>query len=206
MKLSFLYLFLFFANTLFSQVDTSSKKNIFYDDFDDNKNGWSTIESKYEIGKIESGYYYITAKGHAYGDAKMITIDAKQDFEIEASIKIVSGGTSYKNYNSMLFWGRDSLNSYYFTFAKDGFAAISTCSGIQAHSCNIYDGSLQKSNLNPDGFNKFTIRKIKRTYYFFINDVLFYKMPFARFFGNNLGIGAGRKSTLAIDYLRVAYL
>ena len=206
MKLSILYLFLFFANKLFSQVDTSAKKLIFFDDFDDNRNGWSTIESKYEIGKIEGGSYYITAKGHAYGDAKIISIDTKQDFEIEASIKMVSGGTSYKDYNSMLFWGRDSLNAYYFTFAKDSYAAVTSCMGIKARDCTIFDGSLQKSNLNPDEFNKFTIRKIKRTYYFLINDIQFYKMPFVPFFGNNIGMGAGRKSTIAVDYLRVAYL
>ena len=195
-----------FSKQLLAQTDSTAKKIIFYDDFDDNKNDWNVAETKQEIGKIDGGYYYITAKGHAYGETKIIIIDTKKDFEIEASIKLLSGGTDYKNYNSMIFWGRDSLNANYFTFAKDGFAAVSSCTGMQASSCTVYDGSLQKTNLNPDSFNKFTIRKIKRTYYFFINDVLFYKMPFTRFFGNNIGIGAGRKSSLAVDYLRVAYL
>ena len=32
------------------------------------------------------------------------------------------------------------------------------------------------------------------------------KMPFTPFFGNLIGFGAGRKSTLVIDYLKVVYL
>jgi hypothetical protein len=31
-------------------------------------------------------------------------------------------------------------------------------------------------------------------------------MPFAPFFGNLVGVGAGRNVTLAIDYLKVSYL
>lgn len=206
MKLCILYLCLLFAKPLLSQVDTASKKLIFYDDFTALKNNWTIGDNKYESCKLEGGVYFLTSKGHAYGETLPIAIDTKKDFEIEASIKLENGSATFKNYSSMLFWGRDSLNAYYFTFAKDGFAAVSNCTGMSNRNCIVYDGSLQKSNLNPGEFNKFTIRKIKRTYYFLINDVQFYKMPFVPFWGNNIGMGAGRKSTIAVDYLRVTYL
>jgi hypothetical protein len=50
------------------------------------------------------------------------------------------------------------------------------------------------------------VRKTGNTYSFFINGTQFYKMPFAPFYGNLIGFGAGRKVSLAIDYLKVSYL
>ena len=68
------------------------------------------------------------------------------------------------------------------------------------------DGSLQKTMLKPDDFNVYMIRKKGDTYSFFINDTQFYQMPFAPFFGNLIGFGAGRKVSLIIDYLKITYL
>jgi hypothetical protein len=39
-----------------------------------------------------------------------------------------------------------------------------------------------------------------------VNGTQFYEMPFAPFFGNLIGFGAGRKISLVIDYLKVVYL
>jgi hypothetical protein len=50
------------------------------------------------------------------------------------------------------------------------------------------------------------IRKTGNKYLFFVNGTQFYEMPFAPFFGNLIGFGAGRKVSLVIDYLKVVYL
>ena len=106
----------------------------------------------------------------------------------------------------MLFWGRDVMNGYYFTFSKDGLASVEVCDGKRQSDCITQSGSLKKTSLHPEGFNLYTIRKTGRTYSFFINGEQFYQMPFTPFFGNLIGFGAGRKVTLAIDYLKVTYL
>mgnify|MGYP006155205937 CR=1 FL=1 len=151
-------------------------------------------------------FYYLTALGHAYGEAQDIKIDTRKNFEIETRVKIVSGKTEHKDYYSMLFWGRAAMVGYYFTFAKDGFASIEMCSGKNQNSCTVKQGSLQEAKLDPDDFNVYTIRKTGRTYTFFINGAEFYNMPFSPFYGNLIGVGAGRKVGLAIDYLKVIYL
>lgn len=189
-----------------SQMDTSSHRVIFFDDFNNNKNDWLVADNKHEIAKIDGGFYYLTSLRHAYGEAQEIKIDTRKDFEIEARIKIVSGNSDHKNYYSMLFWGRKAMTGYYFTFAKDGFVSVEICDGKNQHDCITKNGSLQKTMLNPDGFNVYMIRKTGNTYSFFVNGTQFYEMPFTPFFGNLIGFGAGRKISLAIDYLKVIYL
>jgi hypothetical protein len=178
---------------------------IFFDDFDNNKNKWTVGDNKKERSGIDSGFYYLTAVGHAYGEAQEVKIDTHKDFEIETRIKILSGKSDHKNYYSMIFWGREAMSGYYLTFAKDGFASVELCDGKNQSDCITQHGSLQKAMLNPEDFNVYMIRKTGSTYSFFINGTQFYKMPFAPFYGNLIGFGAGRKVSLAIDYLKVNY-
>jgi hypothetical protein len=191
---------------IIAQRDTSSPAVIFFEDFKDNKNNWTIADNKNVSARMEGGYYYLTATGHAYGEAQELKIDTRKDFEIETRIKIADGNAEHKNYYSMLFWGREAMNGYYFTFAKDGFASVQLCDGKKQSDCITQKGSLQKTALNADDFNVYTVRKTGKNYSFLINGVVFYEMPFTPFFGNLIGVGAGRKVSLEIDYLKVKYL
>ena len=189
-----------------TQTDTLLPNVIFFEDFNNNKNNWAVTNNKDEIARIDSGFYYLTAKGHANGEEHEVKINTRKDFQIETRIKILRGNADHKNYYSMLFFGREAMNSYYFTFSKDGFASVERCDGKNQSSCMTMNGSLQKTTLNPDDFNVYMIRKKDSTYSFFINEIPFYQMPFAPFFGNLIGFGAGRNVSLVIDYLKVIYL
>lgn len=189
-----------------TQTDTLSPNVIFFEDFNNNKNNWTVTNNKNESSRIDSGFYYLTAIGHATGEEHEVKIDTRKDFQIETRIKILSGNSEHKNYYSMLFFGREAMNSYYFTFSKDGFASVERCDSKNQSSCMTMNGSLQKTTLTPNDFNVYMIRKKGRTYSFFINNTQFYQMPFAPFFGNLIGFGAGRNVSLVIDYLKVIYL
>jgi len=199
-------LILFTGSMVKAQTDTSAHKIIFFDDFDNNQNNWTIADNSRANSKIEGGYYYFTAEGRAYGETKEIKIDTHKDFEIETRIKISGGDADHKNYYSMFFWGREGMNGYYFTFAKDGFASVEVCTGKNQSDCITSSGSLRKTSLSPDDFNTYTIIKTGRSYSFLINGQQFYEMPFAAFFGNLMGFGAARKVSLIIDYLKVSYL
>lgn len=189
-----------------AQTDTAAAARvIFFDDFNNNNNKWTVADNKHESAKIDSGFYYFTANGHAYGEAQEIKIDTRKDFEIETRIKILSGEADHKNYYNMLFWGREAMEGAYFTFAKDGFVSVEICDGKNQSDCTTKNGSLQKALLSPGEFNIYTIRKSGKVYSFFINGKQFYEMPFTPFFGNLIGFGAGRNVTLVIDYLKVIY-
>ncbi len=188
------------------QKDTSTSNVIFFDDFNDNKNNWTVESNKNVKASIDNGIYHLTAVGHAYGEAQELKINTRKDFEIETRIKIVSGDADHKSYFSVLFWGREAMNSYYFTFAGDGFTSVKLCDGKKATDCETMKESLQKTLSKPNDFNIYTVRKTGRNYSFLINGTKVYEMPFAPFFGNMIGFGAGRKVTLAVDYLKVSYL
>lgn len=191
---------------LSEQMDTSIGNAIFFDDFNDNKNNWTIGDNKRASTSIENGFYYLRSLGHAYGEAARVKIDSRKDFEIQTRVKILSGNADHRGYYSMLFWGREAMDGYYFTFSKDGFVSVQICSGKNQRDCLVKSGSLQKTALNPDDFNIYTIRKTGKTYSFFVNGSQFYTMPFSPFFGDLIGVGAGRKISLAIDYLKVTYL
>lgn len=188
-----------------SQADTS-KTVLFFEDFNNNDRKWTVGKNKQEEAYFDSGYYVMTARGHAYGEAQEVKINTRKDFEIESRIKIADGEADHKNYYSMLFWGREGNSTFSFGFAMDGFAFVERCEGINQSSCAIEKGSLQKTELRADDFNVYTIRKKGRTYTFLVNGEQFFQMPFVPFYGNLLGFGAGRKSTLVVDYLKVQYL
>jgi hypothetical protein len=206
MRIFYTLFALFSINSGFSQADTASSTVVFLEQFNNNKNNWTVGNNKNVHAAMDSGFYYLTATGHAYEEAQEVKINTRKDFEIEARIKMVSGNSEHKNYYSMLFWGREGMDGNYFTFAKDGFASVERCDGKNQSDCITNSGSLQRVNLAPDDFNVYTIRKTGRTYSFLINGTKFYEMPFTPFFGNLVGFGAGRKVTLAIDYLKVVYL
>ena len=206
MKQLIIILFMLATSMAKAQTDRPDPEVIFFDDFNSNKNNWTIADNKHASSKIDSGFYYLTANGHAYGETQEIKVDTRKDFEIESRIKIFSGNADHKNYYSMLFWGREAMNGYYFTFAKDGFASMEIFDGKNQSDCITKSGSLQKAILSPGEFNVYLIRKTGKTYSFFINGRQFYEMPFTPFFGNLIGFGAGRNVTLAIDYLKVVYL
>ncbi len=193
-------------NSLYIQNNSVDPRIIFYDDFSNNRNNWTIANNKNVKASMDSGFYYLTAVGHAYGEAQEVKINSRRDFEIETRIKILSGNPEHKNYYSMIFWGREAMQSYYFTFARDGFASVELCNGKNQSSCKAEKGSFQKTKLLPEDFNVYKIRKVGDTYYFLINDMQIYSMPFQPFFGNLIGFGAGRKVSLAIDYFKVSYL
>lgn len=133
------------GSSLFAQKDAAGKHIIFQEEFNDNHNNWDLISNKNEDCHIESGQYFVSAKGHAYGVGISIAIDTKKDFEIETSIRIVEGAEKYRDYYSMFFWGRENMDSYYFSFAKDQFAAVEVCSGKNQRSCTPMPGSYKKA-------------------------------------------------------------
>lgn len=214
-KSLFIFLLLFFATNCLSQPPKQSQSSpdfqpdsnmVFLETFDNNNKAWPITDDRHERTLMDSGFYYITAKKRAYGEAKEVTIDTKRNFEIEARIKIVNGDPRHKTNYSMIFWGREAMNSYYFSFAGDGFSSVEHCTGKNQNSCAILKGSLQKTMLDPLAFNVYRIQKVGSFYSFFVNQTKIYEMPFVPFFGKLIGFGAGKNVTLAVDYLKVKYL
>ena len=104
--------------------DTSSPGIVFFGDFDDNKNNRTVSDNKKTSARINGGVYYLSAVGHAYGESLEVKIDTRNDFEIQARIRVLGSNSEHKFYYSMLFCGRQAMDGNSFTFAKDGFVSV----------------------------------------------------------------------------------
>jgi hypothetical protein len=183
---------------------SAPKTNIFYDGFDNNTNEWWTGTTPgVEQGKIENGYYQYESfrKNSARLTFRKVSIDTDSDFEIEASIKFVKGA---KEYFQGLCWGRDPADDsdFRFGFAETGYYRITK---YVKGEWRDYVPWTQSQWVNPTAYNKLTIRKIKRQYYFFLNGNLVHSMPFEPFWGHDIAFLANAHSAIRVDYLRVSY-
>ena len=177
-----------------------TKKTIFLDKFEDNRNKWQINKKrKGLIKKITNGHLHLEATSN---DSRLLTnsipFNTKKDFEIEATIKFVSGRKTLSN---DLCWGSSNYTGHRFHF---GFSA-------NGH----YSASVKKkryhdfipwtpTSVHQNGYNKVTIRKIKNTYQFYFNNKLVHEMPFKAFFGSEIGFMVAGKSTIYIDYLKIS--
>ena len=172
-------------NLFFSKVFTVDQSN----------DEWSKgSEGKLEIRKEKNYWRIANTKPRAWGIGDSVLTDASKNFQIDLGVQFIAGGDNHKQESSMLFWGRNESRGFYFYFAKDGYCSISDSKSTERYQ--YIDNSLTQVSLKQGEFNKFTVRKVKSTYYFFVNEQLIFTMPSQPFYGNLLGVGVGKK----IDY------
>jgi hypothetical protein len=186
-------------------VPASRKQVIFSEDFSDNRRKWP-------VGKIDLGTMDFGIKGGAYilravvdqGQLVYrddIALDETRDFEIEARLRHVAGT---ENMGHFLFWGRspDGKNVQ-FGISGDGCYQVVISRGATYE--NVIPWT--KSELvKRDVPNTLTVRKVGKTYYFFLNGSLVHRMPFRAFDGRQIGFVVAKKATLSVDSLMVFYL
>jgi hypothetical protein len=183
--------------------------NIFFDDFLDNGNKWLKGANEEYSDKIIDGNYYLEDLKEPNGSwsFKDIIIDTDKDFEIETAIRSVIG----KSYSSSsLIWGmRPSVPQYYqYSFDRDGNYKIFKYSGNMSYlnAFTYYKEGNIEGLVNKTDYNILTVRKVKDSYYFFLNHTMIHTMDFNSLFGDLIGFSVSQLSTINVDYLRVAYL
>ncbi|MEM1135721.1 MAG: TIR domain-containing protein [Bacteroidota bacterium] len=186
------------------EKDYINRKDIFIDDFSDNRNDWEKEgSSRKNIVNIENGYFAFERTTLKDGwEYKDIAIDFEKDFEIEASIKIVRG---VQNNSYTIDFGHNADEYNTFGFSGDGYYVVRSYFEEEWHNFK----SWVKSNIvKKNDYNKLTIRKIDDKLYFFINEKMVHTMPFEKenWFGNNIGFSVQDTSLMHVDYLYVSQL
>ncbi|MFT5914669.1 MAG: hypothetical protein ACJAWV_003265 [Flammeovirgaceae bacterium] len=187
----------------YDYVSYSDRTNAFYDSFNDNGNSWSTGTSGLSTGYMVDGNYHwqVLSDETGYVAHHETDIDDSRDWEIETKIKYHSGETS----NTIMFsWGKGEQNAYSIAYNPDGKYWIGQYEdgGYTAYKDWTFTTAIKKYN-----YNKFTIRKIGSTCYYFINEQLMHSAPFHAFYGNKYGFFASKgNNAIRADYLRISYL
>lgn len=171
----------------------NDRETIYFDDFDNEESKFWTGKNREHKGKIKYGQYLF--KSVSIGlkpsyTAPDFDLDASKDFTVE--MKVSSNGNGYG-----MVWGQDKSieRFYYFNLIKRGFV-IKNEKGI------IIKGKVKKLIKE---WNKITLRKVKDTYYFFVNEQLVYEMPYKPI--ENVRVGVGTPGwRVFVDYFGLYYL
>jgi hypothetical protein len=184
----------------YNGIPLQAKKNIFFDEFKDNANGWKFLtDSATWAGRIENGCLYWESKEKsAYFAQREIAINQNGNFEIEAKIKYVKGGNPATGFG--LIWGKEGGRYFIFQINANG-----------SFSIDKYENEWQpikdwtpSSALNTNDFNKLTLRKVGGVFTFFLNEELVWRAPFVPFFGPLTGVLTSPYATILVDEFRVS--
>lgn len=214
--MKYLFFFLFWAGfsglmaqsftpSNYSGIPQSAKKALYAEEFSDNSKGWQTGTFTNAVERIENGYMYLkTLKDEAIVEYQTIKIDQSKDFEISARIKFVQG-------NELdfvgLLWGKSADgNAYKFGFSGDGESYRISNYKSSGEWKDIAQWTDHPAVRAKNSYNEMTVRKVGSTLYFFLNTQLVHQCVFLPFYGNQVGVQAGRMSLIHVDFLRVHYI
>ena len=130
-------------------------------------------------------------------------IDQTKDFQIEATMKFVSG---QDNSGNGIIWGKTNYNwdnFYNFSFSGNGSYAIGK--KVNGDWNNSIVPWTATSYLKKSDYNKLTIRKAGNQYYFFINENLVHKCLFESFYGDENCLYVNTNSKLYISNIALTY-
>lgn len=191
----------------YKAISNDAKTVSFFDDFIDNANQWDlTVESNYSVHKIENEVYYLQSKDNesydTYGryNTQRLAINDSANFEIEALIKLASGG-EFAEYG--LLWGRSLCCEHNFNVSADAMFSVGE---FKFGWDYLISPTYSKHIYRRDGYNRLTVRKIGKDMYFFINKNLVASMPARPFFGDKFGFWVSNGAAIKIDYFRINYL
>lgn len=177
----------------------------FNEQFSSNTNYWPTGSNTDVNTYLQAGNYYFDQFKQSSGVYRFINapIDSYKDFEIETELTRVSGENN-SGYG-LIFGRNDANNQYLFNISGTGFYRISKYeNGVYT---NIIDWKTTDAiNKNIGVANKLKIKKEQSKYTFYINDTYINEIPYAPFFGNNIGFVAFTKQKFAVNYLTIQYL
>lgn len=188
------------VNYLNKKIDNS--KDLFYDDFASNTNGWGTGNTKdYELN-FSGGKYYFEHKNATGGWSSNIKkyIDETKDYEIEAKFLKISG---IENNGYGIQWGRKGAgNNFGFTVSDNGFYSVYRSENSDRKDLIDWTTSafIDKKE------NTLTIRKEGTQIKFFINGNYVNQILNQPFLGNYLGFILYQNQKVAIDYIKVKYI
>jgi len=188
-------------NMTYAWINSKKVTPIFTEEFSDNSKSWGTGQTSDIKRSIENGsYYFETFIESFYSAYKDVIISQNRDFQIETAIKFNKGNENFEN---CLLWGGSDNGSFRLGVTGNGYYCAYK---IESSTITTWLDYKNEPWIKYKEYNKFTVRKIGSTYYFFINEKLIHTRNFESFSGNRIGFLVGKTAAIYIDYLRVTYI
>jgi Caspase domain len=196
-----LFLSVINAQTVYSDISSNQHTNILDESFESNTNKWIT-DNSWIKGEFANSKYHLICKNFNQNTGLSyitISLDRQKDFEIETSFSLKKGT------GAVVFGMTKNFDHYRFEINKKAVFSIIKDSPSKNKVEKLFSGSAE-SFAEPYLSNKFTIRKLKETYYFYINELMICQLKNINLSGNQFGYSVGLNSSISVDYLNVSYL
>jgi len=204
--LIFLFPIAIFSQDNYRDYSEKQKTIIFSEDFSNNLNDWWTGNNASAYASIENGNYILEWRGSVpiWNSYKEIKFDLSRDFEIEANIRQLSGSPDFL---FGLVFNKSENGEYAFVVNLHNASLIYQDKANEERRFikSGIDSSIE-IKVEVTKYNKFTIRKIKNEFFFFINEQ-FVGSGFAEDLSSTLtGFQLWYKVKISVDNLVVSYL
>lgn len=178
---------------------------IFTEDFNNNTNDWATNKNENVSLSVKNGAYNFSHKRDKFGwtTSKEVKINDSKDFEIETTIKKISG--IQNNGYGLIFGRKDGDNEFEYFISGDGYYQIKY---FEDNKTNVIQKWTKTSYINKgDGaVNKLKVRRESGKFKFYINNNYVTQSDAKSFFGDRMGFIVYGKQKVAIQSLNVSYL
>lgn len=185
----------------YSHYAEYEKQSSYLEDFNTPNENWEQEKTGAYSSTIQNGSLVFSSfdnQDYTYPiDNRFFSWDG--DWELEAQIKKVSGS---ENSAADLVWNRPSDGSKGMFFGFNGLGNYYIRESDNGNKMIL--NATPASFVSKTEFNKLTIRKVDKTYYFFFNDRLVKSMDYSPITGNFIGMQVSKSSTIAIDYIKLS--
>jgi len=194
----------------YNSIVNSNRDEYYTCNFSEPTTVWGTYTSN-PVGMFYAKYTNLGYEiKNNYSSGRLISgvIDdiSLQDFEIEYTFKRIE----LPYFNSVSFtWGlknTDPMKFYYFRLSSKYDLSINIGCYDNGEKEWVNHTNFNDYSFNKYGDNKFTVRRIKNKYYFFVNEVFLFEHDFQSFFGDRIGITMGGPSEAIFKNMKIEYL
>jgi len=178
-----------------------TEKIIFFDDFNDNKHEWNTINDPRTCYYLQNGYYFIENKDdiRAAFSTLPMELNYSGNFIIESTITNI-GGKGECSYG--ITWGLDpqTNNTYFILIFKDYILYGKRENQKWQTLMNWQQSSFIKLNSE----NKIALKKTDKHFDIFVNEELIFSSDLFHNFGNNAGFILFGDIMISVDFLLIS--
>ncbi|MBO3699208.1 hypothetical protein [Roseivirga sp. E12] len=186
-----------FSQSRYNDYSRAEKTATYNEDFDAPSSSWEGYETGRRSGKIENGrFLFSSLNDKTQVKYRVISLDWTGDWEIEIAINWISG----KETSAIdLIWDKESGNSnkYHFGFtAGRKYVLAEYKDDKYNHILKFIPSDL----VNRSSRNILTVRKVRQTYYFFVNKTLIKTLAYKKVKGDLVGFTVPPNTSISVDY------
>jgi len=177
-----------------------AQDTIFIDNFDNNRNQWSQVNTKSNLRKIKNGVYLFQnklSKG-AFESRIAVYIPDSSDFEIGMVFRKTKGPNDRAN---GLIWASNGKERFSFVISGNGKFAIDKLDN--GKWTDFYPWTALQYIKKDAAYNKLTLKKAGEYFVFYINNKRMAQIKYQKPFGNQIGFYVSRQTSIEVSKIWV---